>query len=798
MPPAKSNSTIAPTHPALDTYYATLTALRTQKVAAEGGLRRAFGTLLSAIAAPKKWTLVEEYAAHVNGHTIYYDGVLSDEWGLIHGRWEAKDGKDDLDKEIRLKRGKGYDFDNMIFEDTRTAVLFQDKLEVTRVPISDRDALAKLLTDFLNYEVEPFTKFIDAVSHFQSHIADIAKGLKARIDHAHGDNRAFKTAYDDFFALCQSALNPNISTAAVDEMLIQHMLTERLISKLFMEEFTQRNIIASKVETVIAALASISFDRVQFLGSLDRFYTAIEDAADRLAKSSEKQAFINTVYEKFFQGYSVKTADTHGIVYTPQPIVDFMCASVEEVLKDEFGLDLGEEGVTVLDPATGTGNFVVHLLNRVDERYLRDFYAKQLFANEVMLMPYYIAALNIERAFYDRAKKYQPFEGLCFVDTLDMQTGVGQLGLFNEANTERVTRQNAAPITVIIGNPPYNSKQLNENDNNKNRKYDVVDKRIRETYVKDSDASLLTKIYDMYTRFFRWAIDRLGGNDGIVCYVTNNSFVDQIAFDGFRKHLLNDFTRVYHLDLHGNVRQNPKLSGTTHNVFGIQVGVGITVAIRSSQHTDRKLFYHRVPELWTKTEKLDFLRHHVELQGAKNILNTITWQEIKPNKKNNWLQPDDVELWESFLSIGSKESKRGKSEAIFKSFSLGVSTNRDNVVFDFDKTSLSQRIINFIEIYNTEIDRYKRQTTLVRIDYFVDYSKIKWSSTLKSHLQNQRFALYQPSLIRKSIYRPFTASFLYYDGTIVDRPGLFKAIFPDSKGESENRIICFSGLGHDR
>ncbi|MBC8170052.1 MAG: N-6 DNA methylase, partial [Anaerolineae bacterium] len=418
--------TIQPAHAALDAYYHTLDTLRTtQAVSSEGNLRRAFGTLLSAIAAPKKWTLVEEDAARTgSGRAIYYDGVLRDEWKLPHGRWEAKDRSDDLEQSIRRKRDSGYVFDNILFEDTQTVVLFQNNLEIGRTSVRDRATFARLLTQFLNYEVAPFTTFKQAVGYFKDQITPIATGLKDRIESAHRDNRPFKTAYDEFFALCQNALNPNISRAAVDEMLIQHMLTERLISKLFVEEFIRRNIIASKVETVIDALTSGSFSRTEFLGSLDRFYKAIEDAADQLASPTDKQEFINTIYERFFQGYSVKTADTHGIVYTPQPIVDFMCASVEEVLKDEFGLALGAPGVTILDPATGTGNFAVHLINRVDERYLRDFYANQLFANEVMLMPYYIAALNIERAYYERTGRYEAFEGLCFVDTLDMQTGV--------------------------------------------------------------------------------------------------------------------------------------------------------------------------------------------------------------------------------------------------------------------------------------------------------------------------------------------------------------------------------------
>jgi predicted helicase len=222
--------------------------------------------------------------------------------------------------------------------------------------------------------------------------------------------------------------------------------------------------------------------------------------------------------------------------------------------------------------------------------------------------------------------------------------------MFVEENTERIQREKDAQIMVVIGNPPYNVGQRNENDNNKNRRYPVVDGRIRETYVKDSKATLKTQLYDAYVRFFRWATDRLQGRDGIVCFVSNNSFIDQIAFDGMRKHLLQDFTQIYHLDLHGNVRKNPKLSGTTHNVFGIQIGVGITIAIRNSQQAKRAVYYYRVPEFWRKTEKSAFLQTKGSFRG-------IDWMELQPNGKNVWITEELRSEFSTFLPIGSKEAK---------------------------------------------------------------------------------------------------------------------------------------------
>jgi len=583
MPPI----TIQPNDRYLTRYYSAIKELRAaQAKPTEGNLRRAFGSLLTGLGRRRKLTLIDEYATQGQGGShIRPDGALVDEWRRPFAFWEAKDSSDNLFAEIENKKAKGYPLDNIIFEDTVTAVLYQDGYEARRTRIREKNNFAALLTQFLNYKEQARQNFNEAVQSYGEQIRDIAGQLKAKIDAAHLDNPEFQRQFDEFMDLCRRSLNPNISIDAVDDMLIQHLTTARIIRRVFdVAHFTQTNVIAAKIEEVIRALTSSYFSRSDFYGSLHRFHQAIEDAAEDL-DFSDKQTFINSVYERFFQGYSVKVADTHGIVYTPQEIVDFMCAAVEEALESEFGKKLGDEGVVIIDPATGTGNFVVNLLRRAHARNLRnfeEFYRERLFANEVMLMPYYIASLNIEREYYELSGRAAPFEGLCFVDTLDLARE-RQMTFLTEANTERVERQKAADINVIIGNPPYNVGQVNENDNNKNRKYDVIDQRIRETYAKDSKATNKNALSDVYVKFFRWAVDRLRDRPGIVCYVSNNSFVDQYAFDGMRKHMLEDFDRVYHLDLHGNVRQNPKISGTTHNVFGIQVGVGITLAIRKGQ-----------------------------------------------------------------------------------------------------------------------------------------------------------------------------------------------------------------------
>jgi len=504
---------ITPANRSVRKYYEQVAALRDQRVLNEMNVRSAFEFLLADTAKLKGWTFIPELSGKSGGTLIRPDGTLRDRNSLPRGYWEAKDTQDDLPTEINKKIARGYPLTNIIFEDTQTGVLFQNKQQVDGdFNLGNPKELAALLNQFFSYTEPDIEGFEEAVDEFKESVPELARGLVEKIQHAHKDNPRFQAAFEKFFDLCRTALNPNIRVEAVDEMLVQHLLTERLFRTVFNNpEFVKRNAIAAEVERVIEALVSRSFDRTEFLKGLDRFYVAIEGAARLLPDFGEKQHFLNTVYERFFQGYSVKVADTHGIVYTPQEIVNFMCASVAEVLEKEFGKSLSSPDVFIIDPCTGTGNFIVNLLRRMPGRDLPRMYREQLFANEVMLLPYYIAALNIEHAYYELTGTYEPFDGLCFVDTLDLaEGGQHQLGFMTEKNAERVERQRKAPITVVIGNPPYNMNQQNENDNNKNRKYEVIDRRVAETYAQDSTASNKGALSDPYVKFFRWATDRLG------------------------------------------------------------------------------------------------------------------------------------------------------------------------------------------------------------------------------------------------------------------------------------------------
>ncbi|MBK7929029.1 MAG: N-6 DNA methylase [Bryobacterales bacterium] len=580
------------------------------------------------------------------------------------------------------------------------------------------------------------------MAEFQQSIPGLATALRRHIDDAHTRIPRFQQAFAEFLTVCRASLHPELTPAQVDEMLIQHLLTERLMRNLFQNpEFTTSNVIAAQVEKVIDALASGSFSKSQFLQKLDRYYDAIEREGRNLEHFSEKQIFLNSVYERFFQSFSPSTADTHGIVYTPPEIVDYMCASVEDALRDEFGLSLESPEVVILDPCTGTGNFIVNLIRRIPPRALAEAYEHRLFANEVMLLPYYVASLNIEHAYFEKmGGGYKAFDGLCFVDTLDLLEHK-QIDMFAPDNTKRVQVQKDAAITVIIGNPPYNVGQKSENDNNKNRKYKFVDQRIRDTYAKDSQATNKNSLSDMYVKFFRWAADRLGNRDGIVCYVSNNSFVDQIAFDGMRKHLLQDFDHIDHIDLHGNVRRNPKISGTSHNVFGIQVGVGVTIAVKK-RGAPKRLRYHRVPEMWRKGEKLEFLAD-----------SQVPWESLTPDAEHTWLIPEHADEYRNYLRL----------DALFDLYTVGVKTNRDDVVYDWDRDALGDRIARFVDHYNAEIHRHQANPD-------ADWpSHVKWSETLKKNALRAQPAAYESTNLRAALYRPFTHQWLYFDKLLIER-----------------------------
>ena len=574
---------LKPHHKVVTTYYTALDEYRHQRATHETAVRAAFQTLLETCARQVKWTLICEQTLRVPGRNpIRLDGMLFDRHRLPRGTWEAKGVHGNLRAEIQTKFDADYPQDNILFQTPERAILYQNGKEVLDADITDPGTLVSVLQLFFSYERENAAKWEAAVAEFKTLVPELEREVASLIRTQHETNPQFRNAFADFHQLCQTAINPNLSEAAVEKMLVQHLLTERTFRTVFNNpDFTRRNIIAREIEKVIDALAAQAFSRGEFLQSLDRFYREIEREAATLVDFSQKQHFLNTVYEQFFQGASADVADTHGIVYTPQPIVDFMVKSVNHLLQTEFGRSLSDEGVHIIDPFVGTGNFIVRLMREIDTFKLEAKYRSELWCNEVLLLPYYIASLNIEHEFYRATNTYLPFEGISLVDTFDLAED-RQLSLLTAENTARVEKQKTAPMFVIIGNPPYNVGQQNANDNNRNRKYPAMDKRLRDTYALDSKASAKNTLYDAYVKSIRWASDRIG-KSGIVALVTNNGFLDAKAFDGMRKHLATDFDEIYILDLGGNARRGKLVSDAS--VFGIQVGVSINFFVKGPSST---------------------------------------------------------------------------------------------------------------------------------------------------------------------------------------------------------------------
>ena len=798
---------IKPTHKPIKTYYAELEKYAQFGEKNEGTVRAAFQNLLQHYCHQSDLTLLCEKTRTLradikdSGHSIPNrrirpDGEVVDTFGLPHGYWEAKDTHDDLYTEADKKFAAGYPSNNIVVQSPTHALLYQHGQLQLDLDITEPRNLVHVLQTFLAYQEENISAWHAAVSEFRETVPELGERLAALIETERQNNPHFQKVFTHFLQQCQTSINPNLSIAAVEEMLIQHLLTERIFATVFKNrDFTRRNIIARDIEKVIDVLTEHALNRDQFLQSLDPFYVAIEKTAATITDFSQKQGFLNAVYEQFFQGFSVKIADTHGIVYTPQPIVDFMVKSVEHILRTEFDRSLSESGVNIIDPFVGTGNFIVRIMQALDPISLERKYTAnppELQCNEVMLLPYYIASLNIEQQFYTATHRYAPYEGICLVDTFEMAEE-RQIQMFTPANTARVEKQKQTPMFVVIGNPPYNAGQVNENDNNKNRPYETMDTLIKDTYAKDSKATLKNKLYDPYVKAIRWALNRIG-EEGVVAFVTNNSFLDGVAFDGMRKHLAEDCDAIYILDLGGNARKGLKVPDA--NVFGIRVGVSINLFVKNRENSSESpfIFYYRTDDLWNRKQKFDFL-------NEREHAGRIEWQNIQPDARHTWLTKGLHPEFETFIPMGSKAAKAVKGtpvDVIFKTYSNGVKTNRDAWVYNFDRNALIENIKKMIDNYNAEVARWGQRTDReADLDNFVvsDDTKIKWSRDLKVKLERGTRSVYTEHKVRTCLYRPFTKSNLYFDRIMNDVVSVFPSIFPTVETETENRVIIVSDHG---
>ena len=763
-----------PTYPHIERYYE-----EKQRLIDFGGsdneqnIRRAFENCLDAYCREggRNFSLIAERPTRSGARP---DGTVVDSLRLPRGYWEAKDTHDDLDAEIQKKFDAGYRLENIVFEDSSTAVPFQGQRgqtpqEALRVDMSHREELHALILRFLDYEPPEITEFRQAQQQFKSDLPSVIGSLRESVEAAEAGNPDYRAAAADFLAVCQRSISPAVTGDDVREMLLQHILTQDIFKRVVNESqfrLHSANNIASRLSSLEATFFTDEA-HLQALTHLQSYYAAIGRAADEIAERAEKQRFLKAIYEDFYKAYNPAAADRLGVVYTPNEVVDFIIRGADHLLQKHFGRSLADDNVQILDPATGTGTFVTSLIDYLPLDRLERKYRHEIHANEVAILPYHIANLNIEYSYTERTGRYLEFPNLCFVDTLDnmdwqqsgatggavTRQGAFNLGGLSEENWIRVQEQNEKPISVIIGNPPYNDSQSNWNEFNPNRPYAEIDRRIRDTYVKEGTAQK-THQYDMYKRFIRWASDRLA-NDGIIAFITNRAYLDARQDDGFRKVVADEFTDIYVLDLGSDVRRNPKISGTRHNVFGIQTGVAVGFFVRDKSRRDEcNIRYARREDAEVATDKLAYL--------SEAKLDDIAFEDIAPDAKSNWLNQSNNDF-DNLLSLADRQTKFARAndeeQAVFGLFTNAMKSNRDDWVFDFDVRALRDKALFFADTYNESLDNRDNSQNPV----------IKWSSTLQERFRRGERIVFNDANRIQSLYRPYVLKHHFADVAMNDR-----------------------------
>ena len=726
---------------------------------------------------------------------IFLDGRIKKE-NMVIGWVENKDAKDDLNKEIKNKKEKQYPLLNTIFENSKELVLFQDGKEVIRVNMHKSEELDKVLIKFVSFRPEEYKKFQDAFNNLKRILPDLAKDLREFFKEEKKINKKFKENLKEFTKKCQLSINNNITEELAIEMIIQHMLTRDIFVIFFQNaNFHMNNIISKSISNILTHINQKSFEITEKIKS----YTDCLSSYTKTITKDDKQDILKTFYSDFYKALNSKKADVQGIEYTPIQIVKFMVDASEQLLYKHFNKKLSSRDVNILDPCSGTGIFMAEIINRINLKDLEYKYKNELFSNEIDIMPYYISNLNIENAYFERTNSYEIFENICFLDTLEFQTKLGNNALFgmeefSEGNVKRAVRQYEKKINLIIGNPPYNANQKSENDNNKNKVYIDLDKRIKDTYVNLSSAQK-TKQYDMYKRFIRWASDRIKSeDDGIIAFITNNAYLDSRQDDGFRKSVQKEFDYIYIIDLKGNARKRNKSEGG--NVFNIQTGVAIMFLIKKGVSEKQ----NKINPLNQKKANIkyynigDFLSGDKKLMSLQQDISFFDFEDIIPDNKGQWLNQTNNDFYEhtALIDKNVKNQKVGKAieqKAIFKLFSLGVCTNKDDWAYDFDKEQLEKKIKHFLKVYDKERKKWAdKKLNDANFNDNLDYS-IKWVGDIKDYMIKNKEIKFSKQNIRKCLYRPFVKNYTYFDYPIMQRPYQNKKIFPNEN--SENLTLNF-------
>ncbi len=794
---------LVPSYPHIEKYHADL-----ERFIEFGGsdneqsIRRAFAECLDSYCREhrERLALVDELSISASNRP---DGTVKDSLRMARGYWEAKDSHDDLDAEIQTKFNRGYPRDNIIFEDSQTAVLVQNRNEAMRVDMSRDGELHRLIRVFLDYELPDIQEFRQAQGQFKTDLPMVLENLRTTVAEAESENPGYQQAADIFLNLCRKTIGPAVSPADVQEMLLQHILTKDIFQQVFSEiQFHRENNVARLLDELEQTFFTGNVRR-QAIDRLRTYYGAIGRAAGQIADYTEKQQFLKAIYEDFYTAYNPAAADRLGVVYTPNEVVDFIIRGADHLLQKHFGKTLADDNVQILDPATGTGTFVTNLINYLPAGRLEHKYRHEIHANEVAILPYYIANLNIEYTYQQRTGRYLEFPNLCFVDTLDnmdwqqqgatggavTRQGSFNLGGLSDENWIRIQEQNEKPISVIIGNPPYNANQQNENDNNKNREYPAIDRRIRETYIASSTAQK-TKQYDMYKRFIRWASDRLA-DDGIIGFVSNSAFLDARQDDGFRKVVAQEFNELWVIDLKGNARTSgERRQREAGNVFDdkIRVGVAVYFLVRREGLDGFRVFYNAIDDFLRSGRKIDYVK--------AGSLTGLEFGEISPDPTGNWLNQSNSDF-ERLTPLVDRQTKLAKSaeeeRAIFGLYSLGVVTNRDDWVYDFNPRDLGMKVRTLINSYEEHRAIYGGKD----VDNETLGTAIKWTRDLKRQLSLDTPNIFDRTNICQTLYRPFTKKLLYFSQRLNEMQYQIPSIFPGGD-PGQNKVICFSGTSSSK
>ena len=635
-------------------------------------------------------------------------------------------------------------------------------------------------------------------------IAQIAEGHIERIKELIADEGKHKRAFEQFMKGLRKNINPNMTEHEAIEMLSQHIISLPVFEALFGNyEFAASNPVSKSMQKILALLDDETKTEEEHQ-KLQRFYDYVRTTVGDIKEAEGRQRVIVELYDKFFKVASPKTVEKLGIVYTPVEVVDFIIHSVGYIIQKEFGCSLSDENVHILDPFTGTGTFITRLLQSglISRDALERKYLKEIHANEIVLMAYYIASVNIENVFHDLIgpdTQYRPFGGICLTDTFQLGEKASEENIFSEqfpTNSKRVIAQKRCPITVIMSNPPYSIGQKSANDNAQNQSYPNLEKHIETTYVTQSEAALNKSAYDSYIKAFRWASDRLNEKEGgVIGFITNSKWIEASGLDGMRKCIEKEFSSIYIFNLRGAIRgrvgDTAKKEG--QNIFDIMTDVAITILVKKPKVSNEtaRIYYHDIGNYLSREEKLRIIRNMGDISNPQ-----MQWVPIIPNEHGDWLNKRS-ELFKLYTPLEPEKKFAKGQKSFFETYAIGVATNRDAWVYNSSQQTLEGNMRSMIDFYNKQREEYSNaieENVNLSVEEFIDTddTKISWTVNLKKDVERNIKRNYI-SDIRNSSYRPFFKQRLYFDKPFIERIGLSPKLFPAP--EHKNLVICVSGIG---